>query len=380
MKAEDGKRPGIEVFLGPLAVAILVMLCVLVLKPFAPALMWAVVLGLTLYPLQRRCMRWFGGRKSLSAIVVTALAILVVAGPISLIGLSLADDGKRLAGSVREQVLNAPEEAPALIREAPLIGDDLADYWRSFIRNRREWTGKEIAEVRTDADPGRTGDEDPGSVADEMVDGVGRLAMWTAGIIGKGLTQILISLFILFFLLRDGKRLGARVETGLFKIGGERGKRLLLVAKQTVKGVVYGYLGTSAAQAVTAGVGFAIAGVPGVVLLSALTFFLAVIPVGPPLIWGGAAIWLQMQDRTGWAIFMVIWGLLAISSIDNVIRPLLVSQENNMPFALMFLGLIGGAVSFGLIGVFLGPVLLAVAFRMLNEWTMEKRLVEVKNT
>ncbi len=145
------------------------------------------------------------------------------------------------------------------------------------------------------------------------------------------------------------------------------------MAGLTVKGVVYGYLGTSAAQAVMAGIGFMIAGVPGAVLLAALTFFMAVIPVGPPLVWGGAAIWLYMEEGIGWAVFMVIWGMSGISSIDNVVRPLLVSQGNKMPFALMLFGLIGGAVAFGLLGVFLGPVVLAVAFRLLDEWTSGKK-------
>ena len=115
--------------------------------------------------------------------------------------------------------------------------------------------------------------------------------------------------------------------------------------------------------------GFWIAGVPGAVLLSVLTFFFAVIPLGPPLIWLPAALWLFAQHHTGYGIFMLLWGILGISSVDNFLRPFLISQGSKMPFALIFCGVIGGALSFGLVGVFLGPTLLAVAFRLIDEWS-----------
>jgi predicted PurR-regulated permease PerM len=133
--------------------------------------------------------------------------------------------------------------------------------------------------------------------------------------------------------------------------------------------VIYGILGTAIAQALVAGFGFWLAGVPGAVLLSVLTFFFAVVPFGPPLIWVPASLWLFAQNETGWGIFMVVWGLLGISSVDNILRPYLISQGSKMPFALIFCGVIGGALGFGLVGVFLGPTLLAVAFRLVDEWS-----------
>jgi predicted PurR-regulated permease PerM len=105
------------------------------------------------------------------------------------------------------------------------------------------------------------------------------------------------------------------------------------------------------------------------VLLSVLTFFFAVIPVGPPMIWLPAAAWLFAQDKPGMGIFMLIYGFFAISAVDNVIKPLLISQGSKMPFILIFCGVIGGALAFGLVGVFLGPTLLAVAFRLIEEWS-----------
>ena len=118
-----------------------------------------------------------------------------------------------------------------------------------------------------------------------------------------------------------------------------------------------------------AGVGFAIAGVPGAALLGLLTFFLSVVPMGPPLVWIPATIWLFHQDSAGWAIFMLVCGV-GVSSIDNFVKPWLISQGSNLPFILIFFGVIGGALAFGFIGVFLGPTLLAVAYRLIEKWSV----------
>jgi len=110
--------------------------------------------------------------------------------------------------------------------------------------------------------------------------------------------------------------------------------------------------------------GFLIAGVPVPMLLAAATFFLSMIPIGPPLVWGGAALWLYDQGATGWAVFMVAWGLFAISSVDNFLKPMLISRSASLPILLIALGVFGGAIAFGFVGIFLGPVLLAVALAL----------------
>ena len=165
-----------------------------------------------------------------------------------------------------------------------------------------------------------------------------------------------------------------RLDRILDRVAGQNGRHLLRVAGSTVRGVVYGILGTSLVQAVLAAVGFLIAGVPGVSLLALLTFFASVVPIfGTTLIWLPVALWLFAQGATGWGIFMVIWGL-AVGNIDNFIRPLLISQGSSLPFILILFGVLGGALTFGFIGVFLGPTLLAVGFRLMDEWTAKVHL------
>jgi predicted PurR-regulated permease PerM len=180
--------------------------------------------------------------------------------------------------------------------------------------------------------------------------------------------QLGLAVFVAFFLFRNGEYAAERMRRAADRLGSARGRYLLQVAGNTVIGVVYGILGTALAQGVLAAIGFLIAGVPGAFLLGLATFFLSIVPVGPPLIWGAAAIWLFYQGSVGWAVFMVLWGVLVISMVDNFLKPIIISRGSSLPFVLVFLGVLGGVVAFGFIGVFLGPTLLAVGYRVVNEW------------
>lgn len=147
---------------------------------------------------------------------------------------------------------------------------------------------------------------------------------------------------------------------------------MLNKTRGTVVGVMLGIVGTAAAQGTVAMIGFFIAGVPGAVLLGFATFFLSMIPIGPPLIWGGAAAWLYADGQTGWAVFMALYGLLVISSIDNFVKPVLMARGTGISILLIALGVLGGVLVFGFIGIFLGPVLLALGQMLLQRWIREE--------
>jgi predicted PurR-regulated permease PerM len=187
--------------------------------------------------------------------------------------------------------------------------------------------------------------------------------------LGLGIVQLTLSVLIAFFLYRDGDALAARLRGAVGRIAGERGQHLVGVAGSTMRGVVYGILGTAIAQGVVAGIGFWIAGVPAAPLLGLATFVLSPVPIGPPLVWFPAALWLFSHGSTGWGIFMLIWGVAVVSSVDNVIKPMIISRGSNLPFILVLLGVLGGVVAFGFIGVFLGPTLLAIGFALLQDWS-----------
>jgi len=335
----------IERNLGWIVLSIVLVGCLLVLWPFVSALLWAVVLCFSTWPLYQRLLKWLRGRRTLAAATMTVAMMLVVLAPFLIIGSTLADSVKELAGAARHALETGPPEPPGWLAKLPVVGQSASEYWASLAAD----TGKLVREIRHYIEPASAW--------------LLKIAIALAG----GLLELTLSIFVAFFLFRDGVSAAQRLTTAVVRIGGERGRHLLTVAGNTVRGVVYGILGTALVQAVMAGIGFVIAGVPGAALLALLTFFLSVVPMGPPLIWIPAVIWLFEQGSTGMGVFMLIWGV-GVSSVDNVVKPWLISQGSDLPFILIFFGVLGGALAFGFIGVFLGPTLLAVGFRLLEEW------------
>jgi len=316
-----------------------------VLWPFLSAFRWAIVLCFSTWPIYRRFLNLVGGHRTLAALLMTLAMILVVLVPVIVIGSTLADNVKEITAGARHLLAAGPPPPPAWLAKVPVFGEQATSYWQSLAADSEQLA----------------------AASRRFIEPVSAWLLRITFALGGGLLELTLSIFIAFFLFRDGLSAAERLITGVERIGGARGRHLLSVAGNTVRGVVYGILGTALAQAVMAGIGFLIAGVPGAGLLTVLTFFLSVVPVGPPLIWLPAALWLFHQGSTGLGIFMLVWGV-GVSSLDNVIKPWLISHGSDMPFILIFLGVLGGALAFGFIGVFLGPTLLAVGFRLVEEW------------
>jgi predicted PurR-regulated permease PerM len=380
----------LEQGLSVVTLGLLLIGCFVVMRPFLSALMWAVVLGFTLWPVQSRLTRWLGNRRTLAASVTTLTIAIVLVVPFVVVGISVADDARALATATRKWSEGGLPAPPAWVERIPIVGDQAKFYWEEFDKDLEAFW----LQLRKPLD------EEPGFIAEEgdadlspvigpvppsfgesrLANALRNLFAWaqswlpSAGLaIGRGMTEVVLSVFLAFFILRDGSVVAVRLATGVDRIAGERGRHLLEVAGNTVRGVVYGILGTALVQGGLAAVGFFLAGVPGATLLGLLTFFLSVVPMGPPLVWIPAVIWLYQQGATGWAIFMLVWGVV-VSSVDNLVKPWLISQGSNLPFILIFFGVIGGALAFGVIGVFLGPTLLAVAYRLIEEWSAARVL------
>jgi predicted PurR-regulated permease PerM len=154
----------------------------------------------------------------------------------------------------------------------------------------------------------------------------------------------------------------------LQRVAGVQADRLIVVTGATVRGVVYGILGTAVVQGFLTAFGLWISGVPRPVLLASVAGLLSVLPIGAPVVWIPASIWLMGSGHLGWGIFLAVYGVVAISGSDSVIRPWFIARGAKLPFLLTVLGVLGGALSFGLLGIFLGPVLLGVGFTLMNEW------------
>jgi predicted PurR-regulated permease PerM len=275
--------------------------------------------------------------------------MLVILVPFTVIGFTLADQVRELTVAARKWIDAGPPAPPEWLQKLPVVGKRVTDAWQSAAAD----SAKLLALLRRLLEP-----------ASALLLGLGVA-------IGRGLIHVALSLFICFFLFRNGTKTAERLNAGLVRIGGDRAEHLLNLAGTTVRGVVYGVLGTALIQAVLAGIGFLIARVPGAGVLALLTLFFSLLPMGPPLVALPAALWLYHQGSTGWAIFIMVWGF-AVGSVDNFLKPWLISRGSTTPFLLILFGVLGGALGFGFIGLFLGPTLLAVGYRVVEEWFAQR--------
>lgn len=337
---------------GGIAVALLGALgiaCVLILRPFVTSILLAGVLVHA---------TWFGqawlspriGRSWGAAVMVLAASLVLVV-PVALVVPGLATNLQG-AGDVARRIGAAlPLEAPDWVQGLPLVGGALDGLWT------------EVAPALAD------GGEALRALIDPHAAALGRVALAFAISVGEGLLQLLFALLVAFFLYRDGERLVERLKAMAERVGRAGAIELLQLTGDTVRGVVWGLIGTAIMQGILAYIGFVIAGVPGAAVLGFMTVLLSIVQIGAPILWASAALWLFSQGEPGWGLFMLVWGGIAVSSTDNFIRPWLISRGANLPLLLIILGVIGGLLAFGFLGLFLGPVLLAVTWRLIERWS-----------
>ncbi|MGB8684369.1 MAG: AI-2E family transporter [Candidatus Binatus sp.] len=344
---DGGRRTPVELWVGGTAVVLLGLLCLLVLRPFISAALWAVVLCFTTWPLFLRLEMLLGGRRTLSALIATVLLTAIIVGPVVILGATLADNVSALIAASQKLIEEGPPSPPDWVAGIPLIGSHVAAYWNYL----NEGSSVRLHELGRLLPAART------------------VAVWGGGALAEGIFQIGLSILIAFFFYRDGHAAANQLQEALHRIAGERGDRLLELAGATIRAVVYGVLGTALLQGVVAAIGFAIAGVPGAVSLGFITFVLSFLPGGPAIVAAPAAFWLYRQGSIGWAVFMMAWGLM-VAMLDNVVKPLLISRGGSTPMILVMLGVLGGALAFGVIGMFLGPTLVALGYSLFEQWAV----------
>jgi predicted PurR-regulated permease PerM len=321
--------------------AIIIVGCFLVLQPFLTAIVWAAILCVTIWPLFTRVSAWLGGRRGLAAGAMVALIAVTMLAPFVIAGATLAGNAERVGAAVRLAIANGPPDPPSWVAGLPLVGEAVAATWATFAHD----TAGLLEEAHAYIEPAR-----------DLLLGAGTTVL-------AGLIQLALSVFIAFFFFRDGEAISERARGALERLAGERGQRLA-----AVRGVVVGILGTALAQGVLMAIGLLLVGITAAPLLGLVTFFLSPVPVGPPLVWIPAGLWLLQQGSFGSGTFILLWGFFVVSTVDNILKPLIISRGSDLPFVLVLLGVLGGAVAFGFIGVFLGPVLLAVGAALVREW------------
>ncbi|MFO0981725.1 MAG: AI-2E family transporter [Planctomycetota bacterium] len=323
-----------------------------VLRPFLISVAWAGVLVSTTWPLYRRVLSRWQGHQGLAAMTMTVLLVLTIFGPAATIAWILAAEAKHVLQHVQLLTQGPPPSLPDWLVRLPIIGERMANLVQLAF-------------------------QDPTIVKDWIAENRERLSQFavaTIGDVGRNIGKTLVSLLTAYFMYRHGERLIAQARIVIERFAGPRVRALIPTVGTTTKAVVYGILMTALAQGCLAGVGFWFTGVAAPVLLGVTTAFASLIPFGPPFVWLPAALWLLLNGAVVKGVVLLAWGTLVVSTIDNILRPYFISQATRLPVLLIFFGVLGGASAFGLIGLFLGPIVLVILLILWREWAQENVL------
>ena len=321
-----------------------------VLKYFIVPVLWAAIIAYITWPLYHSVQKLCGPRPTLSATIMISMVVLVVGIPLTFAIFMLQHEGRNLFYELQRQVFSGHLDVPQFIRDLPIIGKEVT---------------RTLKEINTD----------PNSIV-QNVSGwfqshlnYGRLVLSE---ISKNIFKLCFAVMSLFFFYRDGQTILNQVSKALEMVIGPRIHHYLDTISETTRAVVYGVGLTAIAQALLAGLSYFVAGVPNPMVLTIVTFIFALIPFGPPVAYSAVSLWLFFQGQTIEAIGVMVWGVCVVSTADNVIRPLVISGATQIPFLLIMFGVLGGLASFGMVGLFVGPVILAVLLAIWREWLHEQ--------
>ncbi len=318
--------------------------CLDILRPFIIVLMWAAILAIALHPLCLRLAGLLGGRRGAAASVLTLIAVVLLVGPIGSLGVMFVQDTQSLLFAVRDGTLHVP--APDVsVRDWPVIGAQLYDFWALAATN----LGEALA------------------IAQPQLRQLGEILAAGAASTGLALMQFLVALILAGFMLTRSAA-ASRSSTALVeRLVERRGEALIRMIEGTVRTVTRGVLGTAVIQTLFAGAGMIVAGIPGAGLWTFFCLLLAVVQLGPGLVLIPTIIYMFVEASTLGAVLYLLWAV-PVMLMDNVLKPVLMGRGSEVPVLVIFLGVVGGTMAYGLIGIFLGPVVLAVGYTLFSAW------------
>jgi predicted PurR-regulated permease PerM len=325
-----------------------------VLRPFLPATVWAVMIVIATWPEMRWVERRLWGRRSLAVAVMTIAMLAIILVPIGIAVATLVDRADEIAAWTKSLVGFSMPPPPAWVSELPLIGKRIAASWRGVASKHPEELAAYITPHLTE---------------------IGRWLISQAGSLLTLLVQLLLTLALSAVLYAKGEAAAEWVLAFARRLAGGDGARAAILSGQAIRAIALGIVVTALLQSVVGGIGLAVTGVPHAAVLTAVMFLLGVAQVGAVPVLVGGVIWLYWQDQTLWATVMVIWTIVT-GSLDNFIRPILIKRGADLPLLLVFSGVLGGLLAFGIIGLFVGPVVLAVSYTLLVTWVGDGRTAD----
>lgn len=321
-----------------------------VMLPFLAATIWAAMVVIATWPLMTQVQQWLWGRRGLAATVMLLALLLLFFVPLALAIAAIVDNVDQFIDWAKHMAQFAGPTAPEWLQQLPGVGPRIAQLWGELMADGAAPLMAKLAPYA-------------GVVA--------KGALREAGAIGAVAMQFLTTLAISGVLYMYGEEAAAGVLRFARRLAGAQGEKSVLLAAAATRGVALGVVITAVVQAMLGGLGLLVTGVPGAMLLTAVMFLLTIAQIGPIPVLGAAVVWLFYSDATGWAVALAVWTLM-VGTIDNIIRPWLIRKGADLPLLLIFAGVIGGLMAFGLIGIFIGPVVLAVTYRLMGAWMEEE--------
>jgi predicted PurR-regulated permease PerM len=337
--------------LSVLFLALLVAATFWVLSPFMTSLLWATVITVATWPLFLKFERILGNRRGLALTITTVAILLVVFVPVTLAVSTIVTNARSISVDLTSLESISIPAAPAWLARVPIAGARVAAKWDAF-----------AALTPTDRV----------TVLTPYVQTALQWFVSKAGSVGTMLLQFLLTAIIAAILFAKGEIARDGILRFADRLAGRQGRDVAILAAQTIRGVVLGVVGTALIQTAIGGLGLFISGVPAAALLTAVMLFFCLAQIGPILVVGPAVAWLYWSGSSGRGTTMLVFAIVAVA-LDNVIRPILIRRGANLPLVLIFGGVIGGLLAFGIIGLFVGPVVLTVAYTMLRAWVNEPR-------
>jgi predicted PurR-regulated permease PerM len=326
--------------------------CLWIASPFLFALVWGVIIAVAIHPGFLRMRALFGGRDRLAASLMAILILVILIGPLSMLTTSLVSNMSELAMRLLDGSLRIPAPPPE-VGHWPIIGPKIEELWSM-------------------------GSAGFSSVLEQVQPQLQLAASWllaTVAELGLGLLHFVAAVVVAGILLAHaeaGNRLTVDLAT---RLAGARGPGLATLTERTIRNVARGVIGTALVQAAAAGLGFVVASVPWPALLTLLCFMICLVQIGPSPILLGTVVWMYTTADAAAATIYLLWCVL-VTMMDNVLRPLLIGRGGEVPLAVILLGVLGGLLAHGLIGLFVGPIVLALGHQLFHAWLREPEVVE----
>ena len=317
-----------------------------VLRPFLPAVVWATMIVVATWPALRKLEAVLWQKRSLAVFVMTLIILAVLAVPLTLGTFAIVDRVDDVVAWSRSLLSSPLPSLPAWIERIPLAGKRIAAEWETLARAPSEEFAARIG---------------------PHVQDIARWSLAQAGSIGALIVQFLLTVGISAILYAQGEAVVRGVLAFARRLAGDEGVRAVYLSGGAIRAVALGIVVTALVQGLIGGIGLVVTSVPHPVVLTCIMIMLGVAQIGPAPVLLGAVIWLFADGRTYAGAILIGWGLLTMS-LDNVLRPLLIRRGADLPLLLIIAGVIGGLLAFGLVGLFVGPVILAVAYTLLLAW------------